>query len=236
MEKASDKRIVFAIGIIGIVVILFSLSNFTLTLLLKISGEPKLDGFLFFVNRMFIWLTLLMLWIYAKHVEKKPLLLWPQRKHKILFYVLAILVILLVVFLGIFMGNLLIKEILSHFPTNTNVPNPKLIEYGTLFKHNIPLLIFTAATAAIVEELIFRGYIQPRIEVIFKKPIWGIIGSALLFALLHLSYDTWLQIIGPLFIGFVFSIFYWKYRNIKILIICHLVIDLIGLYSLMSAH
>ena len=236
MQKTSDRRIVFAIGIIGIVVLFFSLSNFTLPFLLKISGEPAFNGYLFFVNRLFIWLALLLLSLYAKHVEKEPLLLWSQRKRKILFSILAIIAILLVIFLGIFLGNMLISKILSHFSTSTNITSPKLIEYGTLFKHNIPLLIFTAATAAIVEELVFRGYIQPRIEVIFKKPVWGIVGSALLFALLHLSYDSWLQVIAPLFIGFVFSIFYWKYRNIKILIICHFVIDLIGLVSLLNAQ
>lgn len=183
-----------------------------------------------------MWLALLLLWLYAKRVEKKSLLLWSKRKRKILFSILAIFAILLVIFLGIFLGNMLISKILSYFPTSTNITSPKLLEYGTLFRHNIPLLIFTAATAAIVEELVFRGYIQPRIEVIFKNPIWGIIGSALLFALLHLSYDSWLQIIGPLFIGLVLSIFYWKYRNIKILIICHFVIDLIGLFSLINVH
>jgi len=236
MEKSSDKRIVYAIGIIGIISIFFVVSTFASPFLLKISSETKLDSFLFFMNRSFMWLALLLLWLYAKRVEKKSLLLWSKRKRKILFSILAIFAILLVIFLGIFLGNMLISKILSYFPTSTNITSPKLLEYGTLFRHNIPLLIFTAATAAIVEELVFRGYIQPRIEVIFKNPIWGIIGSALLFALLHLSYDSWLQIIGPLFIGLVLSIFYWKYRNIKILIICHFVIDLIGLFSLINVH
>ena len=227
MEKIADKRIVFAIGIIGIVVLFFLLSTFSTPFLLKISGEPALNGFLFFVNRLFIWLAILLLWLYAKHVEKKSLL-WPQRNHKILFSILAVFAILIVIFLG----NMLISKILSYL--TSNVTSPKMLEFGTLFKHNIPLLIFTAATAAIVEELIFRGYIQPRIEYIFKKPIWGIIGSALLFALLHLSYATWLQFFGPLFIGLVFSIFYWKYRNIRFLIICHFFIDLIGLLSIIN--
>ena len=228
MEKTSDKRIVFAIGIIGIVVLFFLLATFSIPILLKISGEPALNGFLFFVNRMFIWLVLLLLWLYAKHVEKESLLLWPQQKRKILFSLVAIFSILLVIFLG----NMLISKILSHFTISAT--SQKFVEYSTLFKHNIPLLIFTAATAAIVEELIFRGYIQPRIEFIFKKPIWGIIGSALLFASLHLSYATWLQFLGPLFMSFIFSIFYWKYRNIKILIICHFLIDLIGLLSIIN--
>lgn len=228
MKKASDKRIIFAIGITGIVALFFLLSTFTTPFLLKISSQPTLDGFLFFLNRLFIWLALVLIWFYAKRVEKKSLLLWPPQKQKILFSILAVFAILIVIFIG----NMTISKVLSYL--TSNMTSPKMMEFGTLFKHNIPLLVFTAATAAIVEEFIFRGYIQPRIEFIFKKPIWGIIGSALLFALLHLSYATWLQFLGPLFIGLVFSIYYWKYRNIKVLIICHFIIDLVGLFSILN--
>ncbi len=228
MERTADKRIVFAIGITGIVILFFLLTTFTTPFLLKISSEPVLNGLLFFVNRLFIWLSLILLWLYAKNVEKESLLIWPQQKQKFLFSILAVFAILIVIFIG----NTLISKILSYLASN--IASPKMLEFETLFKHNFLLLIFTAATAAIVEELIFRGYIQSRIEYIFKKPIWGIIGSALLFALLHISYATWLQFLGPLFIGLVFSIYYWKYRNIKVLIICHFLIDLIGLLSILN--
>lgn len=177
-----------------------------------------------------MWLALLLLWFYAKRFENQPLLLWPQRKYKFFISILATFAVLLTVYFG----NVLVLKLLSQLVTN--VTSPKLLELISLFKDNIPLLLFTAATAAIVEELIFRGYIQPRLEVIFKNPILGILGSSLLFALLHLSYATWMQFIGPLFIGLVFAIFYWKYRNIKILIICHFVWDVVGLFSLLNMH
>ncbi|MEO6819342.1 MAG: hypothetical protein ABI204_06415, partial [Ginsengibacter sp.] len=93
MEKTADKRIVFAIGIIAIVTLFFLLSTFTTPFLLKISGQQALNGFLFFINRLFIWLALILLWLYAKNIEKESLLIWPQQKQKFLFSILAVFAI-----------------------------------------------------------------------------------------------------------------------------------------------
>ncbi len=113
--------------------------------------------------------------------------------------------------------------------TGLNKQSKTLNGIAIILRANMPLLIFTALTAGVVEELIMRGYIQPRLEIIFKNPYAAIIVSSLLFGLLHYKYGTIANVIGPVFIGFVFAIYYWKFRNIKVIIICHFLWDVASL-------
>lgn len=80
-----------------------------------------------------------------------------------------------------------------------------------------------------MEELLMRGYIQPRLEKIYNSPLTGIIGSALLFGILHSTYGTIGQVMVTSFIGIIFAMFYKLYSNIKVLILCHFLIDFISL-------
>ncbi|PTT27373.1 hypothetical protein DBR28_17325, partial [Chryseobacterium sp. HMWF028] len=76
------------------------------------------------------------------------------------------------------------------------------------------------------------GYIQPRIEKLYNSPFLGIAVSAVLFGILHSTYGTIGQVVIPFFIGVVFAVFYKLYSNIKILIICHFMIDFISLMAM----
>ena len=105
----------------------------------------------------------------------------------------------------------------------------KLLQLSSIFKNNYFLIVFTCLTAGVIEELLMRAYIQPRIEKIYNSPVLGITVSALLFGILHSSYGTIGQVVVPFFIGIVFAVFYKKYSNIKILIICHFMFDFISL-------
>ena len=92
------------------------------------------------------------------------------------------------------------------------------------------LIVIVPVIAGVVEELIFRGYIQTRLQLFFKKAYMPIILSSVMFGIVHIGYGTIPQIIVPCFIGLVMAIHYYKYRNIKILIICHFLYDFIALY------
>jgi membrane protease YdiL (CAAX protease family) len=105
----------------------------------------------------------------------------------------------------------------------------KLLQLSSIFKNNYFLIIFTCLTAGVIEELLMRAYIQPRVEKIYNSPVLGVIISALLFAILHSTYGTIGQVVVPFFIGIVFAIFYKLYSNINILIICHFMFDFISL-------
>jgi membrane protease YdiL (CAAX protease family) len=98
-----------------------------------------------------------------------------------------------------------------------------------LFKSNVLFYFFTIITAGVTEELLIRGYLQPRLEKIFKNSIVGIICSAVFFGLLHLGHGTFYYVVNTFCIGLVFAFFYYKFKNIKILIIVHIIWDFLGL-------
>jgi membrane protease YdiL (CAAX protease family) len=93
-----------------------------------------------------------------------------------------------------------------------------------------PLKLFTVATASIAEELIFRGYLMSRLQLYFKNTWAPVVISGVIFGLDHAAYGTLSNVLGPLFIGLLFGWRYQKYRNLKILIICHFAIDFIALF------
>jgi len=176
---------------------------------------------LILVSRLLFWLYVLAVWLYAFKIERRPMLLWNEKEYNTGTVVLSVILMLLGVIAGSAIINITIK--LLH-----------LTSAGAVIKTfaNIPgwLKLFTVITAAVGEELIFRGYLIPRLQLYFKS-IWApVIISALLFGLAHASYGTISNTLGPLYIGLVFGWYYQKYRNIKVLMICHFIIDFVALF------
>jgi hypothetical protein len=230
MTTTPKKPAASLIGVAGVYLLLALIVFYGGPLLLTISRSAGTNGWLFFQTRIMIWAVLALLYLYATRVEKQPFLPWPDKKYKPLFYAGSTFILLVIIFIaaGIIKVILLgfIHEQISH----------KLLEYAGFFKHNIPLLIFTALTAGVTEELIFRGYMQPRLEKAFNSPVIAVIITAFLFGVLHSPYGTLIQFLNPLFIGALFSVFYWKYRNIKILILCHFLVDILSLLAVTFYH
>jgi len=96
-----------------------------------------------------------------------------------------------------------------------------------VFKSNYWLMTFTCITAGITEELVFRAYLMPRIQALVKGPYVAIIGSSIVFGLFHIGYGTVMNVVGPFVIGIIFSIYYYNYRNIRVLILSHFLWDYI---------
>lgn len=178
-------------------------------------------GTMFFISRILIWCILLFTMVYAQKIEKQKLLIWDEQKYSWSYYPLSIIITLFIVLFFVIILGLIAIQIGGK--QESDVMN-KVME---LFKHNYPLLLFTALTAGVTEELIFRGYLMPRLELLFKKPIYSIIISSLLFGLIHYGYGTVINVVGPIIIGIIFALHYYKFRNIKILIICHFLWDYI---------
>jgi membrane protease YdiL (CAAX protease family) len=180
-------------------------------------------AFGFFLSRIFIWIALGLVFLYAIKIERQPLLLWKDKKYtwkkNILFFFSII---------GTLIVLLMLTHIILHY-FGIKADSAKMALMMSVFKSNILLLVFTAFTAGVTEELLFRGYLLPRLIRLSKSPVFAIILSAVLFAMLHVGYGTWVQVIGPFWIGLVFAVFYWKYRNIKFLIIFHFLWDLIAI-------
>ncbi|MEO5644212.1 MAG: CPBP family intramembrane glutamic endopeptidase [Bacteroidia bacterium] len=217
-------------GILLLLVFLFSLTIFAGNALLSFYKVKELNATVFFSSRILFWLPLLFIFIYARKAEGQKLLIWEEKK--LLFW--EYLVSAIAIFFALFIGLLIIIAVLLQFGLERE--SSKFLKMLVIFREN-PLLIFlTAATAGIVEELTFRGYMLPRMVNLFKSPALGIIFSSLLFGLLHFSYGTVIQVVGPFFIGFIFALYYYKFRNIKILIICHFLWDVMAIYLQLLAQ
>jgi membrane protease YdiL (CAAX protease family) len=109
------------------------------------------------------------------------------------------------------------------FPFKTE--SEKLNNLIAIFREHHLLLVFTALTAGITEELMFRAYLIPKLQILFKSAYAPPILSSVFFGFLHVGYGTALNVAGPMVIGLVFGFHYMKYRNIKILMIAHFLWD-----------
>jgi membrane protease YdiL (CAAX protease family) len=85
------------------------------------------------------------------------------------------------------------------------------------------LKLALALSAGIVEELFFRGFLQPRV---------GIGVSTLLFVLAHLSYDQPFLLVGVSILSLVFAALVWWRQNVWPAIAAHFLFDAVQLLIL----
>jgi membrane protease YdiL (CAAX protease family) len=216
----------YSIGILLTFVLLVAAMLYSFPAITMITGIRGITADSFFLSRIVIWIVLIIVFLYNRVIEKDPFLFKKESSYSILFYIKAVLSLYLICIIGGAALNALIQFFIPEKISD------KLINLVPVFKNNYLLIIFMCLTAAIVEEFLMRGYIQPRIEKIYNNPTAGVIISSVLFGILHSTYGTLGQVLGPFFIGLVFALFYKRYSNIKILIICHFMIDFISLMTL----
>ncbi|HEX9512213.1 MAG TPA: type II CAAX endopeptidase family protein [Puia sp.] len=200
---------------------IFFLGSTILTLLLKPAHLS--DETILFVSRIFFWLCLLAMVAYAVRIEKQPFLLWAEKKYSFGYYLASVIAILLILLAGV--------AILSRIELAFGIlkKSDKLNGMVVVLRRSKWLLVFTCLTAGVTEELIFRGYLIPRLQLFFKGSYPSLIISSVFFGLAHIGYGNIAQVIGPVFIGFIFALYYQKYRNIKVVIICHFLWDYLTL-------
>lgn len=216
----------YSVGILLTFVLLGTTMLYVFPVISMITGVKAVSGNTFSLSRIAIWTVLLIIFLYSLLIEKGSFLLIKEKKYSIIFNIKAIVFLYLICVFGGAILNGLIQFLIHKEESN------KILQFTSLFKNDYFLIIFTCLTAGIVEELLMRGYIQPRIEKIYNSPLLGILVSAALFGILHSTYGTIGQVVVPFFIGAVFAMFYKKYSNIKILIVCHFMIDFITLMAM----
>ena len=173
-----------------------------------------------YLAKSLIWIWLLLIYLFAIKIEKQKFLLWDDKKYSFLFYIISIISIIGLVILSSFIPLILV-------PFGLKIEHSLLLKEMLNYMHSHPvLLVFTCLTAGVVEELIFRGYLIPRLNILCNNSYLPVIISALLFGAVHFTYGTVTNIIVPTFIGLIFGFYYQKYRNLKVLILCHFFIDL----------
>lgn len=209
---------------LGIVLTLFLLTACTLGLPLiqKLVSEPISYSNFFWISRCSFWICLLFMILYAVKIEKTGLLIWKERPLSIPEGIATY-----VGLLGAVMIGLSILSMTMLF-TGYKEDHSQLKKITDLFSNHQLLFVFTIITAGVVEELIFRGYLLPRLAKLFKNTFLAVLVTSALFGLLHLGYGNISQVIGPFWMGLVFAAFYVEYRNIKALIIFHTTWDLVS--------
>ena len=216
-----------SIVLVGILlsIFLYLLMSLIKTKLFAQSGTADLStANSFFFSRLILWLYLLMICVYVVKGEKQKFLLWSEKKSSVVFYIVSILLILA----GIVIAIGILSKIETYYGWNNS---DKLKSMLRLLWKNKPLLLFTTVSAGIIEELLFRGYLIPRLQLLLKKTWLAVFVSSMLFGLAHYSYGNLSQIINPFVIGLIFAWHYQKYRNIKVLILCHFLIDFISVFT-----
>jgi len=177
-----------------------------------------------FLSRVIIWATLPAVYQYAVKVEGRDFLLWKEQPRNLLFYILAIFALFALIYISL---------IVASIPRKLGFHDNDLIlkRWDTLLRKNTWLLIFTCITAGFTEELLVRAYILPRLSLVLKSQYLPILFSALIFSALHLGYWNLSEIIFTLLFGLVCGTFYYKYRNIQVLIIFHALYDFLVLFK-----
>ena len=126
--------------------------------------------------------------------------------------------------LALFFGIVLFSLVLSAFSTATNVQLPTNVQ-AVLAGTPLYFMIFTFLISPINEEIFFRGFLVPRA---------GIIISAVLFAIVHISYISVSEIAAALFFGLLAGYVYKKTQSLYPSIIAHMIINFITITSIIS--
>src|SRR6185503_4972236 len=119
----------------------------------SVLGLSALDSSgLFLLSRLIVLLFLVFLFAWTTLAEKQPILIWKNKKLSLLHYVISVF-LLITCILILSVG---VSSIESYYGYTDQ--SKKLDAMLLIFKNNKPILFFTVATAALVEELFFRGY------------------------------------------------------------------------------
>jgi len=182
-----------------------------------------------FISRLLIWAIVGLVFLYACYGEVQNFFLWQEEKYDTAFYIKAIIGVYLLCFAAGFVAHILVL-------LGLHENNAVFIKAIMAMKKYPTLMWFSAITAGITEEFIFRGYILSRLSVFFKNKHVAVVISALLFAFIHLSYKTYHELLFAFILGMVFGYHYQKYRNIKVLIAVHFLVDIVAFLLFKAPH
>lgn len=213
-----------SILIIGIGATIFMLALPVLLNWLGVTVYPS-DIKSLYLKVLYPWFVLSLLFLYVVKIEKQPFLLWSEKNYPFTFYLKSCFKIMLMSFICAFIVLLIVK--FAGVNNKSDIANK--LEH--IIQKDKLLIVLVPLTAGITEELICRGYLLTRLEMIINKPAVSIVISAIIFGILHISYGTIAQVLLPLCLGLLYAIVYYKYRNIRVIILCHFFWDFLALYS-----
>jgi membrane protease YdiL (CAAX protease family) len=179
----------------------------------------------FFITRLLFWACLVGAWYYCKKQERQKILLWQDVAYPFWVYIGS----LLAIYVTLLVGAGLIARLFVGL--RLKISQTREQQMFAMLRGRYWLVLLASFTAGFVEEILFRGYLLPRLAAVFSSKVWAVILSSVLFGLLHFGYNSWYHITGAFFIGLVFAVYYARLGNIKILIICHFLWDFVILLA-----
>ena len=205
----------------------------------------KVFGFLIFhwlddtvvttdLNYLLISSEVGVLYLYARTVEDEPFLRWRESRHKVLFWVASIIILFVLEGVAKIIANIP-RRLSPHKLQDFHLTNAEIRLTIDWCQQNLILLIFFWAIWVAATELIFRGFLLPRLVVLFKNNAVAVIGSSLCFALFPFVQHDWAWTIENFITGVVMALFYLKYRNMSIVIIARILFYVTGMCALRSS-
>jgi membrane protease YdiL (CAAX protease family) len=217
LNRLSSKQQIIIIGGIIVAVLL----PFALTMPIAYSGLDRTDKVL--LSRFAFWAEILLLLLYAAKVERRKLLIWNEKRVDAAFFLASVVAMY---FLSWACGLVAAIPRLLGWHESDAVFRKIVL----LFVNRQWLMVFTALTAGVTEEIIFRGYVLTRLALLVKNRYLPVLISALLFGAIHFTYKSLREVIFAFLVGVMFGLHYQKYRNIKVVIAAHFAIDIINLW------
>ena len=141
-------------------------------------------------------------------------------KTNILFTVLGLV--------SIYIAAIILNIILAQFNFNDSNKIVEIIQQLPEF-----ILVFGVIFAPFSEELFFREYLTRRLEFKFLK-YSGVLMSAILFSIVHLTYGSVYEFFGTLLIGLILAIIYVRSKSITPCILIHMIFNLTSLLIIKS--
>jgi membrane protease YdiL (CAAX protease family) len=227
LEFASKKQILILLGGILIALLFYPVVTHLLFYYQKSTLTTRS------LQYTIIVLEVVCLYYYSLKAEGQSFLMWEEKQYKLLFYVLGVLALLALQLPGNFLSR--IPKLMSWYEWRDKPWSMHYLRYMySWYQLNLAIIIACTVAWSVCVVLIFRGYLLPRLAILFRNNIAAIILSSLLYALFPFFGFSYKWLIMDFFSSLFFSICYLKYRNIKILIIVRVLLDLTTLYALRS--
>lgn len=84
----------------------------------------------------------------------------------------------------------------------------------------LQLTIIMIFVVSLIEEIIFRGIIQTRLEE-FLGPLGGVLLASLLFGVMHSGYGTFYEIAYTFLVGGILGYFFYRTRSLYLVVMIH---------------
>jgi hypothetical protein len=140
---------------------------------------------------------------------------------QIIFYPLAILLLVFSLPLEEWLGELNKGIPLWHWMTRAEQDNDRQVETFLKVRHPfdpVVNVLVMAVIPAFCEELCFRGALQRIMIQICKRPLMGILVSAFLFSFFHFQFEGFLP---RMFLGVLLGAAYWYSGSLWVPILAH---------------